>query len=136
MYIINILIQGQRGFWSYTSDPCPICKNPNDDDKNPILYCSQCNNEYHLHCVNLTNIPDEQWICTKCKDSNAKIAKEQNDKQTFLDVDTINVHPSCLGYSMKSSLGRCNYNTTIYSEILNQSVLYTFIIDNITSIFW
>lgn len=120
---------GQRGIWNYTGLPCPLCyKNNNyskdNSENDDIILCDQCNNEYHIKCIKSLNNNFNQFepfVCSLCKESNLKILKQQNEGQTYSSIDPSVVHPSCLGYTMKSILGRGNYKTQHTAGMFNST---------------
>lgn len=50
------------------SMPCNICGGNTEDDDDKLLLCDQCNNGFHIFCLDppLQEIPEEQWFCTDC----------------------------------------------------------------------
>ena len=47
---------------------CEVCKDANEDDSNVLLLCDNCNNAYHMKCLNppLEEVPEGDWFCPKC----------------------------------------------------------------------
>jgi len=43
------------------SDTCGICSDGGD-----LICCDECIEVYHLHCLNLTRVPEGRWYCPKC----------------------------------------------------------------------
>lgn len=37
-----------------------------DDSAYEIILCDQGNDGYHTCCVDLENVPDNDWYCSKC----------------------------------------------------------------------
>ena len=43
----------------------------NSEEWNSVVLCDECNGEYHLSCVGLTELPEGSFVCEKCtKESN------------------------------------------------------------------
>ena len=65
--------------WMYSCmSNCMICKKSNDNYL--LLVCDKCHyNVCHTYCDNLEKIPDEDWICMKCRSPERwKATKQQN----------------------------------------------------------
>ena len=44
-------------------------------DKDSIIMCDECNNGYHLECLGLTVLPQEdEWFCPECKNEDTTIS--------------------------------------------------------------
>ncbi|XP_054008845.1 E3 ubiquitin-protein ligase UHRF1-like [Hylaeus anthracinus] len=55
---------------------CRVCGGK--EDEHNLLLCDECNNAYHLRCLNppLTSIPEEDyWYCAECKNDENEIVK-------------------------------------------------------------
>lgn len=55
---------------------CRVCAGK--EDEHNLLLCDECNNAYHLRCLNppLTSIPEEDyWYCQECKNDENEIVK-------------------------------------------------------------
>ena len=48
---------------------CCVCFDGTFIDKNPIIFCDQCNIGVHRYCYGIKKIPDEhtEWLCQSCK---------------------------------------------------------------------
>ncbi len=54
-----------------------------------LIICDDCNLGFHTYCMNLTDIPDDQFFCKNCQEKKIreeeereKIEKEQKKKLT------------------------------------------------------
>ena len=59
---------------------CAKCGGKNDPDS--ILICDECQRGYHLKCIGLKTIPeDDEWYCPECKnvDDIVKAGEKQKD---------------------------------------------------------
>lgn len=53
---------------------CQICNTAEDDEENPIFFCSKCSITVHKACYRMTEVPreHEDWTCQLCKTFGAK----------------------------------------------------------------
>ncbi|KAL5265389.1 hypothetical protein ACHWQZ_G006190 [Mnemiopsis leidyi] len=54
---------------------CEICQQGGD-----LLLCSACNRAFHTDCVNLDNVPEGEWFCSKCDEDGSSAAEEEDDE--------------------------------------------------------
>lgn len=45
---------------------CTKCSINDFDTSNPIILCDGCNSAYHISCVDLEDMPHNDWLCVKC----------------------------------------------------------------------
>ena len=45
---------------------CVTCGKEDGTDANPILICEQCEQGWHLRCIKLGHIPEDEWFCDTC----------------------------------------------------------------------
>lgn len=71
---------------------CSICHEANPNKK--LITCDNCQNIFHLHCVNLKNIPCS-WTCNSCctkfNDNNKNCCSICNNKEFCLCSDCISL---------------------------------------------
>ena len=48
----------------YDNVPCVVCKRT--DNGKEMLICDCCEKGYHMHCVNVKEIPENEWYCKEC----------------------------------------------------------------------
>ncbi|XP_066153594.1 PHD finger protein rhinoceros [Euwallacea fornicatus] len=46
---------------------CDVCRSPDSEDGNEMVFCDSCNICVHQACYGITKIPDGQWLCCTCK---------------------------------------------------------------------
>ncbi|XP_075991425.1 PHD finger protein rhinoceros [Anticarsia gemmatalis] len=47
---------------------CDVCRSPESEDGNEMVFCDSCNICVHQACYGITVIPDGQWLCRPCGD--------------------------------------------------------------------
>ncbi|XP_049884703.1 PHD finger protein rhinoceros isoform X2 [Pectinophora gossypiella] len=47
---------------------CDVCRSPDSEDGNEMVFCDSCNICVHQACYGITVIPDGQWLCRPCGD--------------------------------------------------------------------
>ncbi|XP_059079070.1 PHD finger protein rhinoceros-like [Tigriopus californicus] len=45
---------------------CDVCRSPDSEDANEMVFCDQCNICVHQACYGITSIPSGQWHCRTC----------------------------------------------------------------------
>ncbi|CAH2103646.1 unnamed protein product [Euphydryas editha] len=45
---------------------CDVCRSPDSEDGNEMVFCDSCNICVHQACYGITVIPDGQWLCRPC----------------------------------------------------------------------
>ncbi|GAA5955189.1 hypothetical protein JCM3765_003239 [Sporobolomyces pararoseus] len=58
-------------------DECLICGKIENEEKGDSLECEKCEGAYHLGCLNLTEVPDGEWFCSRCDGSDANSNKKR-----------------------------------------------------------
>lgn len=46
---------------------CDVCRSPDSEDGNEMVFCDSCNICVHQACYGITKIPEGQWLCCTCK---------------------------------------------------------------------
>jgi hypothetical protein len=47
---------------------CDVCRSPNGEDGNELVFCDGCDICVHQHCYGILKINDgEDWFCQPCK---------------------------------------------------------------------
>jgi hypothetical protein len=49
---------------------CAVCFSPENSFTHPVIYCSGCEQGVHLACMNLREIPSENYYCVSCQFKN------------------------------------------------------------------
>ena len=47
---------------------CDICRSPDAEDGNEMVFCDTCNICVHQACYGISVIPDGEWLCKPCKE--------------------------------------------------------------------
>ncbi|ESO04614.1 hypothetical protein HELRODRAFT_111636, partial [Helobdella robusta] len=45
---------------------CDICRSPEGDENNEMVFCDNCNICVHQACYGIQNIPEGSWLCRTC----------------------------------------------------------------------
>lgn len=45
---------------------CDVCRSPDSEDANEMVFCDSCNICVHQACYGITTIPSGQWLCRTC----------------------------------------------------------------------
>ncbi len=45
---------------------CDVCRSPDSEEFNVMVFCERCNICVHQACYGITNIPDGPWVCRTC----------------------------------------------------------------------
>ncbi|KAK5642778.1 hypothetical protein RI129_008945 [Pyrocoelia pectoralis] len=45
---------------------CDVCRSPDSEEGNEMVFCDSCNICVHQACYGITRIPDGQWLCGTC----------------------------------------------------------------------
>ncbi|VDK83417.1 unnamed protein product [Litomosoides sigmodontis] len=45
---------------------CDICRQPDYEDDDKIIFCDGCNVGVHQSCYGLDSVPSDEWLCQKC----------------------------------------------------------------------
>ncbi|KAK0423238.1 hypothetical protein QR680_008044 [Steinernema hermaphroditum] len=45
---------------------CDVCRGPDTDSDDEIVFCDGCNLSVHQSCYGITNLPSDVWLCTHC----------------------------------------------------------------------
>ena len=58
---------------------CTVCNKQYQAREDQILICELCGAGYHQLCLTppLVTIPDDEWLCPKCKDCNEVADQEE-----------------------------------------------------------
>jgi len=51
---------------------CDVCKSPDGEDHNEMVFCDSCNICVHQACYGIQNIPSGEWLCSPCKELGSK----------------------------------------------------------------
>lgn len=46
---------------------CDVCKSPDGEDNNEMVFCDSCNICVHQSCYGIQSIPSGEWHCSPCK---------------------------------------------------------------------
>lgn len=55
---------------------CDICRSPDAEDGNEMVFCDLCNICVHQACYGIEQIPDGEWLCRPCKQFGSQAAKK------------------------------------------------------------
>ncbi|KAI1306480.1 Protein Jade-1 [Halotydeus destructor] len=47
---------------------CDVCRSPDAEDENEMVFCDSCNMCVHQACYGITEIPDGDWLCKACEE--------------------------------------------------------------------
>lgn len=47
---------------------CDICRSPDAEDENEMVFCDSCNICVHQACYGIAVIPDGEWMCSPCRE--------------------------------------------------------------------
>ncbi|MCP9258323.1 Protein Jade-3 [Dirofilaria immitis] len=45
---------------------CDICRQPDYEEDDKIIFCDGCNVSVHQSCYGLDSVPSDEWLCQKC----------------------------------------------------------------------
>ena len=45
---------------------CDVCRSPNGEDGNELVFCDGCDICVHQHCYGIPKIDDSDWFCHPC----------------------------------------------------------------------
>lgn len=97
-------------------DPdCCICFSYETSPTHPVIYCSKCNQGGHIKCLNLREIPSEDYYCLSCKHKGPQpppvcyICRRSN----FMLLETSGEKPIC--YHLF-----CIFSTKSWEDIFNR----------------
>ncbi|VDO12321.1 unnamed protein product, partial [Brugia timori] len=45
---------------------CDICRQPDCEEDDKIIFCDGCNVGVHQSCYGLDSVPSDEWLCQKC----------------------------------------------------------------------
>ncbi|KAK3921120.1 PHD finger protein rhinoceros [Frankliniella fusca] len=45
---------------------CDVCRSPDSEESNEMVFCDSCNICVHQACYGITTIPSGQWLCRTC----------------------------------------------------------------------
>ncbi|CAH0546641.1 unnamed protein product [Brassicogethes aeneus] len=45
---------------------CDVCRSPDSEEGNEMVFCDNCNICVHQACYGITRIPEGQWLCCTC----------------------------------------------------------------------
>ncbi|XP_076315906.1 uncharacterized protein LOC143228548 [Tachypleus tridentatus] len=45
---------------------CDVCRSPDSEEGNEMVFCDSCNICVHQACYGITNIPEGSWVCRTC----------------------------------------------------------------------
>jgi len=45
---------------------CDVCRSPDSEESNEMVFCDQCNICVHQACYGITTIPSGSWLCRTC----------------------------------------------------------------------
>lgn len=51
---------------------CDVCRSPDSDATNEIVFCDGCNVCVHQNCYGIETIPSGNWLCSACEYGNGK----------------------------------------------------------------
>jgi len=55
---------------------CDICRSPDAEDDNEMVFCDLCNICVHQACYGIPVIPDGEWLCRPCKELGSQARKK------------------------------------------------------------
>ncbi|RWS31571.1 protein Jade-1-like protein, partial [Leptotrombidium deliense] len=47
---------------------CDVCRSPDAEDGNEMVFCDSCNICVHQACYGIVSIPEGEWLCRPCKE--------------------------------------------------------------------
>jgi hypothetical protein len=47
---------------------CDVCRSPDAEEGNEMVFCDLCNICVHQACYGITEIPEGDWLCRPCKE--------------------------------------------------------------------
>lgn len=47
---------------------CDVCRSPDAEEGNEMVFCDLCNICVHQACYGIENIPEGDWLCRPCKE--------------------------------------------------------------------
>lgn len=76
--------------------PCEVCASSEDPTPgNPYIVCDKCDKPFHIHCVNLSAIPQESFFCRGCQNLMSRlgttIPPTRRYKGSFQFNDKLNI---------------------------------------------
>lgn len=55
---------------------CDICRSPDAEDENEMVFCDSCNICVHQACYGISVIPDGEWLCRPCSEHGSQSNKK------------------------------------------------------------
>jgi len=69
---------------------CEICHATQETKNNEMLLCDNCNKGFHIKCLHIEKVPQDDWLCLNCsKNTNAKEKKAQVEDETPIKIEEI-----------------------------------------------
>ncbi|NWI91893.1 JADE2 ligase, partial [Pitta sordida] len=65
---MNMAIENQEGLGiEYDEDVvCDVCRSPEGEDGNEMVFCDKCNVCVHQACYGILKVPIGSWLCRTC----------------------------------------------------------------------
>ncbi|XP_063698837.1 PHD finger protein rhinoceros [Culicoides brevitarsis] len=65
---IHSILKNEEGFGiEYDENViCDVCRSPDSEEANEMVFCDNCNICVHQACYGITAIPSGQWLCRTC----------------------------------------------------------------------
>ncbi|XP_069826070.1 E3 ubiquitin-protein ligase Jade-2 isoform X1 [Dendropsophus ebraccatus] len=65
---MNVAIETEEGLGiEYDEDVvCDVCRSPEGEDGNEMVFCDKCNVCVHQACYGILNVPTGNWLCRSC----------------------------------------------------------------------
>ncbi len=76
------------------NDECEVCGKRGD-----LLICDGCDKSYHLHCVDLKEVPEGDWFCPVCTDTDKCVICNDGGTLILCDGCEKSYHVECAGLS-------------------------------------
>ncbi|VDK87453.1 unnamed protein product [Onchocerca ochengi] len=79
---------------------CDICRQPDYEEDDKIIFCDGCNVSVHQSCYGLDSVPSDEWLCQKC---------------IVLDCNTI---PKCVLCPLTGGAMKCTKDGNTWAHVV------------------
>nr|XP_023014025.1 PHD finger protein rhinoceros [Leptinotarsa decemlineata] len=87
---------------------CDVCRSPDSEEGNEMVFCDSCNICVHQACYGITRIPEGQWLCCTCnigKRPDCELCPNKGGAMKCLRTGQKWAHVSCALWIPEVSIG-------------------------------
>ncbi|XP_014067047.1 protein Jade-1 isoform X1 [Salmo salar] len=89
---------------------CDVCRSPDDEDNNEMVFCDKCNICVHQVCYGILKVPKGSWLCQTCAlgiSPKCQVCPKKGGAMKPTRSRTKWVHVSCALWIPECSAKRC-----------------------------